>query len=152
MMHSLHRSLVLPTSIEEAWEFFSNPSNLSRITPPNLRMEVRSNPQPEMYAGMFIVYTVRPILGVPLEWVSEITHVKRPHYFVDEQRLGPYRLWHHEHRFTPHTNGVEVEDIVQYVLPFGPLAEIIHPFLVRRKLDEIFDYRGKILREIFGVS
>lgn len=150
MMHRLERSLVLPINLAEAWDFFSNPLNLGRITPPEMKMRVCGKPAPEMYAGMLISYSVSPMLNLPLNWVSEITHVEAPYYFVDEQRYGPYRIWHHEHRFREHPSGVEAIDSVDYLLPLGPLGRAIHALSVRSKLEHIFNYREKTLLEIFG--
>ena len=104
----------------------------------------------KMYAGQIIQYIVRPILGIPIKWVTEITHVEKPNYFVDEQRFGPYSLWHHKHFIKPTAKGVEMLDIVDYKIPLGFLGRIVHPLLVAPKLKEIFDYRKQALTEIFG--
>jgi len=104
----------------------------------------------EMFSGQIIHYTITPLLGVKIEWVTEITHVKEHTYFVDEQRFGPYNFWHHKHFFKEIPGGVEMEDIVHYKLPLGVLGRIVHPFLVKSKLKEIFDYREKKLSELFG--
>ena len=103
-----------------------------------------------MYAGLMIEYRVKPILGIPMNWITEITHVDDLRYFVDEQRKGPYRIWHHEHHFKETSKGIEMIDIVSYEIPFGPLGKLAHPFLVKKKLQEIFDYRYKKVEEIFG--
>lgn len=104
----------------------------------------------EMYEGLMISYTVRPLLGIPMNWVTEITHVKEGVFFVDEQRKGPYRIWHHEHHFKEVVGGVEMTDIVSYEVPFGILGRLVHPLIVRKKLEEIFEYRFKVVDEIFG--
>jgi len=143
------REQILPIGLAEAWEFFGRPENLATITPPWLGFKVTSPPQERMYAGMIITYTVSPLLGVPLDWVTEITHCEGPHYFVDEQRLGPYRLWHHQHHFREVPQGVEMRDIVHYALPFGPLGHLGHG-LVRRRVEAIFAFRQKAVLELFG--
>ena len=103
-----------------------------------------------MYAGMIIKYTVKPLLGIPMTWVTEITHVEHKHFFVDEQRVGPYAIWHHQHHFKAIDNGVEMKDILHYKLPLGILGNMVHPFLVKNKLQEIFNYRNEKLVELFG--
>ena len=102
-----------------------------------------------MYPGLFISYKVSPILGIKLNWTTEITHVNEPHYFVDEQRVGPYTIWHHEHHFLQKEDGIEMTDIVSYKLPFGFLGRLVQPFLVAPKLNEIFAFRFKKVDELF---
>ena len=140
----------LPISLPEAWRFFSDPRNLPRITPPSLGLRVTSELPGEMYPGMIITYTVRPIPWVAVGWVTEITHVREPSLFVDEQRFGPYRFWHHEHHFREVDGGVEMEDIVHYALPFGILGRMVGGLPVRRRLAEIFDFRRSFLAREFG--
>jgi len=140
----------LPISLTEAWRFFSDPRNLPRITPPSLGLEVTSDLPGEMYPGMIITYNVRPIPWVPVGWVTEITHVREPFLFVDEQRFGPYRFWHHEHHFREIEGGVEMEDIVHYALPFGTVGRVFGGPLVRRRLEGIFAFRRCILEREFG--
>jgi ligand-binding SRPBCC domain-containing protein len=103
-----------------------------------------------MYEGLMIAYRVRPLFGIPVEWITEITHVKENLFFVDEQRKGPYKIWHHEHHFSPTAEGILMTDIVTYELPFGILGKLVHPLLVKKKLEEIFDYRFKVVEEVFG--
>jgi ligand-binding SRPBCC domain-containing protein len=103
-----------------------------------------------MYPGLLIEYRVRPLWGIPVRWLTEVTHVVEPSLFVDEQRLGPYRLWHHQHRFRAVPGGVEMEDEVHYVLPGGPVGAAAHACLVRRRLEEIFSYRRAAAERIFG--
>lgn len=150
-IHVLQRTQVVHTSIEERWEFFSNPRNLAIITPRALNLVVLNELPTHVHPGLMIEYRVRPFLGIPLTWLTEITHVEELRYFVDEQRVGPYRLWHHEHFFTPMENGrVEIRDRVYYVLPFTPLSEIVHPFIVRPQLEKIFAFREQAVRQRFG--
>lgn len=147
-LHRLETVQRLPVTPQEAWDFFSDASNLARITPPSLGFEVTSPLPPRMYAGMIVTYRVRPLLGVPVRWVTEITHVDEPRLFVDEQRFGPYRFWHHQHLFAPVDGGVEMTDIVHYALPPG--AGPLRGLLVAPRLKEIFDHRRRVLAERFG--
>lgn len=142
----------LPISLPEAWSFFSDPRNLSRITPPSLGLEVTSDLPGVMYPGMIITYLVRPIPWVSVGWVTEITHVREPVLFVDEQRFGPYRFWHHEHHFREVEGGVEMEDIVHYALPFGTIGRVFGGPLVRRRLEQIFSFRRRFLVREFGLE
>jgi ligand-binding SRPBCC domain-containing protein len=140
----------IPVSLEVAWQFFANPRNLASITPPALGFELRSSPPPEIYSGLIIVYRVRPLFHIPVTWVTEITHVVERSLFVDEQRSGPYRMWHHEHHFTETDGGVEVEDLVSYDLPLGPAGRLVERVLVRPQLRRIFAYRSDVVRSTFG--
>ncbi len=149
-IHTLEHTQTLPATLDACWRFFSDPRNLSRITPPELGFEVLSRLPPQMYPGMVIEYRVRPLFGIPLTWLTEITQVDEPHSFVDEQRIGPYRIWHHEHRFTDAGDGtVVMHDKVTYALPFGPFGELAHPLLVAPQLRRIFDFRTAAAEDIF---
>jgi ligand-binding SRPBCC domain-containing protein len=150
-MYTLTKVQRLPISLEEAWAFFSSPKNLATITPDNLGFQIRTQLPEEMYAGMFIQYTVRPLLGIPTTWVTEITHVEKPRFFVDEQRVGPYRIWHHQHHFKAIDGGVAMTDIIDYRLPLGLLGKLGHPLIVKPRLQQIFNYREQKLHELFGV-
>jgi ligand-binding SRPBCC domain-containing protein len=147
-LHLLEAEQKIPTTLERAWEFFSNAGNLAKITPPSLGFEVTSKLPERMHAGMIITYRVRPLFGVPVRWVTEITHVDEPRLFVDEQRFGPYRFWHHQHHFREIPGGVEVRDLVHYALPPG--AGPARAFLVAPRLEEIFAYRRQVLEKTFG--
>jgi len=149
-IYTLHSKQNLPISLEEAWEFLSNPKNLKTITPPYMGFKTLSGDDRPMFAGQIIQYIVTPVLGIPMKWVTEITHVQDKKYFVDEQRFGPYALWHHKHFLKEIPGGVEMEDIVDYKVPMGILGQLVHPFLVAPKLKEIFDFRTKKLIELFG--
>jgi len=140
----------LPIGIEEAWDFFSNPNNLKVITPEWLNFKVTSKLSDKMYAGMIINYKVHPLLGIPVNWVTEITNVKEPLYFVDEQRIGPYKLWHHQHHFKETENGIEMTDIVNYALPFDPFSRLINSLVVKNRVGEIFRFREKKLQLLFS--
>jgi len=141
----------VPLSLEESWNFFSSPANLKILTPEHLGFEITNDLEnKKMYAGQIIAYTIRPVLNFPIEWVSEITDVQEPHYFIDQQRFGPYKFWHHEHRFNPISNGVELVDIVYYKMPFGILGKALHYLKVKQDLQTIFAYRQKKLEKLFG--
>ena len=149
-IYTLHRKQNLPITIDEAWEFLSNPKKLKTITPDYMGFHILSGADRSMYPGQIIQYIVTPVLGIKTKWVTEITHVKDKEYFVDEQRFGPYALWHHKHFIKDIDGGVEMEDIIDYKIPFGILGQLVHPYLVKPKLDEIFNYRTKKLEELFG--
>jgi len=140
----------LPISIDEAWQFLSDPKNLKTITPNYMSFDIISGDERPMFAGQIIQYIVTPILGIKTNWVTEITHVVDKQYFVDEQRFGPYALWHHKHFIKAVEGGVEMEDIIDYKVPFGFLGRWIHPIVVKPKLTEIFNYRTTKLIELFG--
>jgi ligand-binding SRPBCC domain-containing protein len=149
-IYTLRTKQKLPISIEKAWDFLSNPKNLEVITPDSMAFKTISGDDRAIFAGQIIQYIVKPMLGIPVKWVTEITQVVDQNYFVDEQRFGPYALWHHKHFLKEIPGGVEMEDIVDYKLPMGLLGQMVHPFLVKPKLKEIFNYREKKLIELFG--
>jgi ligand-binding SRPBCC domain-containing protein len=151
-VYTLKRVQRLPISLEKAWDFFSSPLNLKEITPEYMGFEVRSDPAflQKMYAGQVITYTVRPVLGIPLFWMTEITHVEPGQFFVDEQRVGPYALWHHQHHFKSVEGGVEMTDLVHYRIPLGWLGDLANALFVRRQLESIFNYRWNKLESLFG--
>ncbi|MES2430080.1 MAG: SRPBCC family protein [Bacteroidota bacterium] len=150
-IYSIKTVQKIPISLDEAWIFFSSPDNLKAITPKNIGFNIISKYHGEkMYPGQIIEYKVRPILGIPLYWMTEITHVENKKHFIDEQRYGPYSLWHHQHHFKEIEGGVEMTDIVHYKLPFGFLGDIGNTILVKHQLKKIFDYRYKKVEELFG--
>ncbi|EPR73486.1 Cell division inhibitor [Winogradskyella psychrotolerans RS-3] len=149
-IYTLHKKQKLPISVEQAWEFLSSPANLKVITPDYMGFNILSGADKPMFPGQIIQYIVTPVLGIKTKWVTEITHVKDLEYFVDEQRFGPYALWHHKHFIKEIEGGVEMEDIIDYKLPMGILGQLVHPFLVQPKLEEIFNYRTTKLEELFG--
>jgi ligand-binding SRPBCC domain-containing protein len=140
----------LAVAPDAAWTFFSDPGNLPHITPPWLGFEVVDDLPPRMYAGMIVRYRVRPLGGIPLSWITEITHVREGEFFVDEQRFGPYRFWHHQHHFRAVAGGTEAEDVVHYALPADPVSRPVTRLLVGRRLDQIFAFRRRVLAERFG--
>lgn len=135
-----------------AWDFFTSPLNLVKITPPDMGFIVTSGYRKEekVYAGMIITYTVAPLFGIKLRWMTEITHVKEKEYFVDEQRFGPYALWHHQHHFKKVEGGVSMTDIVNYAIPYGFLGTIINNMIVSKKLKAVFDFREEAIGHLFG--
>jgi ligand-binding SRPBCC domain-containing protein len=149
-LYRLHTIQDLPISKDQAWDFLSDPKNLKTITPDYMGFNILSGVDRKMFPGQIIQYIVTPVAGIPTKWVTEITHVKEGEYFVDEQRFGPYALWHHKHFIESIPGGVRMEDIVDYKLPFGVLGQLVHPFLVKPKLKEIFEYRKQKLIELFG--
>ena len=149
-MYQLKRIQKLPISVAKAWDFFSSPKNLATITPDELGFQIKSELPEKMYPGMFIQYTVKPLLGIPMTWVTEITQVNEPHFFIDEQRVGPYAIWHHQHFFKKIPDGVEMTDIVDYQLPLAPFGNFMHPLIIKGKLKQIFDYRKEKMVELFG--
>lgn len=149
-LFSLDESQRLPISLEQAWSFFSDPRNLAEITPSSLGLRITSEPGKKMYAGMIITYIVTPVFGIPTSWITEITHVDEPNLFIDEQRFGPYRFWHHQHHFTGIEGGVEIRDLVHYSQFIGPFDVIINELVAKRKLREIFSYRRNYLEKRFG--
>ncbi|NIX14940.1 MAG: hypothetical protein GWN11_03415 [Candidatus Dadabacteria bacterium] len=150
-IYTLKKVQVLPIDMDECWNFFSNPANLELITPPDLSLAVKSELPEQMYPGMIIEYTVSPLLGIKQTWVTEITHVKKPFYFADEQRFGPYKFWHHQHHFKKTKDGhIEATDIVNYSLPFDPFSRLIHDLFIAKQLNYIFEYREGVLNKKFG--
>lgn len=149
-IYRMHRRQNVPISPEKAWDFLADPGNLKTITPDYMGFNIISGSDRKMFAGQIIQYIVTPIAGIKTKWVTEITHVDEGKYFVDEQRFGPYKLWHHKHFINPIEGGTEMEDIVDYKVPMGVLGQAVHPFMVKPKLEEIFDYRRRKLIELFG--
>lgn len=141
----------IPSDIDTIWEFISSPRNLKLITPPYMGFNITSEMDSEkMYPGQIISYKVSPVAGIKMNWVTEITHVKEKEYFVDEQRFGPYSLWHHKHFIKAIPGGVEMTDIVDYKIPFGFLGDIANTVLIKKQLKEIFDFRFKKMEELYG--
>ncbi len=151
--YKLKKQQFIPASLDEVWNFISSPQNLKEVTPKYMGFEVTSENLPKMmYPGMIISYRVKPLLGIPLTWVTEITQVVDKHFFVDEQRIGPYSLWHHQHIIDQVEGGVMMTDIVSYKPPLGVLGRIANALIIRRQLEEIFNYRKKVLKTIFPKS
>nr|WP_315152600.1 SRPBCC family protein [uncultured Flavobacterium sp.] len=137
-------------TLDECWTFFSSPENLQKITPKSMGFEITDFDNQSMYAGQIIQYKVSPLLGLKLNWVTEITKVQDKAYFIDEQRFGPYIFWHHKHFFEATPNGVKMTDVVHYALPFGFVGRILNALIVKNKLKEIFDFRHVKVDQIFN--
>lgn len=150
MIHYLHREQIIPASIETVWAYFCDPKNLNPITPPDMNFEIIAGGDEEMYAGQIIEYRVEFVHGIRSPWLTEIAHVRAYEYFVDEQRMGPYRFWYHQHRFELIANGVKMTDHVTYAAPFGLLGDLVHAIYIRNRLKTIFDFRHQKISEIFG--
>jgi ligand-binding SRPBCC domain-containing protein len=151
-MYQLRFEQKIPTNIENVWNFISDPRNLKKITPSYMGFQITNEPIAEkMYAGMIIAYKVTPLLNIPLQWVTEITHVQEMEYFVDEQRIGPYLLWHHQHRISEIEGGTLMQDIVSYKPPFGPLGIMANSLIIEGQLKSIFEYRFQAVVREFGV-
>ncbi len=143
----------IPISLEQAWDFFSSPLNLSKITPKSMNFIITSDytEKTKMYAGMIITYKVSPLLGIKMDWMTEITHVKEGEYFVDEQRFGPFALWHHEHHFKTIEGGVLMSDKLIYGVPFGIIGQIANELVVKKQTNDIFSHREKAVEKMFGI-
>jgi ligand-binding SRPBCC domain-containing protein len=149
--YQLHKTQKIPATIEQIWDFISSPANLKKITPEYMGFNITSKLLSEkMYPGMIISYKVSPVLGIKMTWVTEITQVKEKEYFVDEQRVGPYSMWHHEHKIKPIEGGVLMTDIVSYKPPFGFLGSIANSIIIKKQLKEIFDFRTVAMDKMFG--
>ncbi len=149
--YQLHKTQKVPATIDQVWDFISSPANLKIITPGYMGFNITSLMLNEkMYPGMIISYKVSPVLGIKMTWVTEITHIKEKEYFVDEQRVGPYSIWHHEHKIEPIDGGVLMTDVVSYKPPFGFLGSIANTILIKNQLKEIFDFRTIAMERVFG--
>ncbi|NJN41419.1 MAG: SRPBCC family protein [Flammeovirgaceae bacterium] len=152
-VYSFKRNLKLPISLEDAWAFFSNPENLSKITPPEMSFEIISiSGKESIYAGQIIKYQVSILPFLKVNWVSEITTVNKPYLFIDEQRAGPYSFWHHQHHFHRLNDGVEMIDEVNYSVPLGILGQLANRLFVARELERIFEYRSDVLVKTFNAQ
>jgi ligand-binding SRPBCC domain-containing protein len=150
-VYHLKRVQTLSISQQDAWDFFSSPANLALITPDYMKFRIiYTSGQDTMYAGQIIRYKVNIFPKIPVSWTTEITHVDEPYRFVDEQRSGPYSLWHHQHHFREVEGGLEMTDDIHYSLPLGFLGKLAHELFVKKQLNRIFDYRKKVLDSRFG--
>lgn len=149
--YQLHKTQKVNCSLDEIWDFISSPKNLKEITPDYMGFDITSKDTPEkMYPGLIITYKVSPLLGIKTDWMTEITQVRDKEFFIDEQRVGPYKLWHHQHFVEEIEGGVLMRDIVTYQPPFGFLGAIMNSLVIRKKLNEIFAYRFKAVEEKYG--
>lgn len=143
-------TLTIPRPLEEVWNFFSRPENLNELTPEDMSFNILSPIQGvEMYPGMVIQYQVRPIMNIPMNWITEITQIRKHEFFIDDQRVGPYSLWHHQHHFKEVEGGTEMTDILHYQVPFGPIGSLANWLFVERQVDQIFEYREEAVQKFF---
>lgn len=151
MLHQLQTTQFIKSDIATVWEFMSSPKNLATITPSYMQFEILSDlGDQKMYAGQIIEYFVRPVLGIKMHWVTEITQVKENEYFVDEQRFGPYAFWHHKHFLKETKGGVEMYDLIHYQLPLGLIGKIGNSLFVKKQVQEVFDYRYQVIEKKFN--
>lgn len=150
-IHHLETYQKLPIGLDEAWEFFSTPKNLDMLTPDDMSFNIISGADDKAYAGQLITYKIKPLFNIPMNWVTEITHCVHQKYFIDEQRFGPYKFWHHQHHFNEVKDGVIMKDVLNYALPFGLLGELMGKLMLHKKVQQIFSYREEKLNEIFQV-
>jgi len=151
MYYQLHKEQKLNAKISDVWNFAVSPKNLQRITPDKMGFEITSeNSEEKIYPGMIITYKVSPILNIKMNWVTEITQVNENKFFIDEQRLGPYKMWHHQHIFIDNDDHVLMKDIVTYIPPFGLLGDMANKLFIKRQLNEIFNYRFVEMNKIFN--
>jgi ligand-binding SRPBCC domain-containing protein len=149
-MYQIKRIQEIPISLTKAWDFFSKPENLKLISPSYMSFKMLSRSDAgEMYPGMIITYTISPLFNISINWATEITQVKENKYFIDNQISGPYKIWHHEHHFEEIENGVEMKDILYYEMPFGFIGKLMYKIFIRKKIDDIFDYREQKIKELF---
>ena len=148
--YQIHTEQKLPATIGEVWDFISSPGNLKVITPEYMGFEITSgNPTEKIYPGMIITYKVSPLLGIKMDWITEITQVRDKEYFIDEQRSGPYAMWHHFHKIEPVEGGVLMRDVVSYKPPFGPVGNLANKLFIGKQLNKIFEYRRQALEKLF---
>jgi ligand-binding SRPBCC domain-containing protein len=147
-MKKLEQEQFLPLTLDQAWQFFATPKNLNEVTPDNMVFEIISGLSDTMYEGMLINYRLKPMLNIPINWCSEITHIKEKDYFVDEQRRGPYKMWHHEHHFKAKEGGVLMTDILYYEVGKSVFGWLAGKLFVHKKVKAIFEYRRRTLEKI----
>ena len=149
-IYNLTRGQLLPITIQEAWDFFSSPKNLAKITPSHMKFKILYiSGGDKAYAGQIIRYKINVLPWLPMHWVTEITQVKEPSHFIDEQRFGPYALWHHQHHFKEVQGGVLMTDEVNYAIPLGFLGRLAHWLFVGKEVNAIFEHRFKALEDYF---
>lgn len=150
-VYHIKKQQVLPISLDEAWDFFSSPKNLAKITPAHMNFRITniSGDGAEMYSGQIICYRLNILPGISTFWMTEITHVKEPYFFIDEQRFGPYALWNHQHQFKEVSGGIEMTDELYYAIPFGWLGRLVNRIFVEKEIKKIFDYRTEVLEILF---
>lgn len=148
-IHHIETYQKLPIGLDEAWHFFSTPKNLDMLTPDDMSFNIISGADDKAYAGQLITYKIKPLFNIPMNWVTEITQCVHQKYFIDEQRFGPYKFWHHQHHFKEVQDGIIMKDVLNYALPLGVLGEIMGKLMLHKKVQQIFSYREEKLNEIF---
>jgi ligand-binding SRPBCC domain-containing protein len=151
-IYKLEYSQLLSINRTECWKLFSDPHNLQKITPPEMNFEIKSELSSEIYPGQIIIYRIKLFPGIKVKWITEITHVKEGNYFVDEQRFGPYKFWHHQHLFKEVDGGMEIKDIVHYSISLGILGRIMNKLFISRKLENIFQFRKEYLNDLYKTN
>lgn len=146
----IQRKQIIDTDRDTLWKFMSDPNNLGKITPEWMLFKITSKPEKNMYAGMIITYKVTPILNIPMKWVTEITHMDKGNFFIDVQRFGPYKFWHHQHVFLNHPKGVLMKDIITYAPPLSLFGTILNNLIIKKRINKIFDYREREINKIFN--
>ncbi len=150
MLRRLKYRQLIHASQNEVWEYFSTPQNLNDLTPPDMKFQIVHGGEKAMYQGQLIEYRIQFMPFFKSRWLTEITQVKKPAYFIDEQRIGPYLIWHHEHHFMKTSSGVEMTDLLTYQMPFGPLGDLLHIFWIGPRLKAIFNFRASQIDKIFS--
>ena len=148
--NQIQRKQIIKTDIDTLWAFISSPKNLKKITPKSMIFDITSDITEKMYSGLIISYKVAPMLNIPMTWVTEITHIKEKSFFVDQQILGPYKFWHHQHILIETKDGILMHDIISYIPPYGIFGNILNFLFIRKKINQIFDYRKSELDKIFN--
>ncbi|MGV3705059.1 MAG: SRPBCC family protein [Arcticibacter sp.] len=150
-VYTLRFAQHLAMPLERAWDFFSSPHNLARITPSmGFKIVSELDENQKMYPGILIGYKITPLLGIKMDWLTEITHIEHHRYFIDEQRFGPFALWHHQHHFEEISGGTKMTDILSYAIPYGIIGKLTHELIVRDRILDIFNYRKQKINELFG--
>lgn len=151
-MKRLEQEQFLPITLNEAWDFFATPKNLNEVTPDDLVFEITSNVPDKMYEGLMITYKIKPLLNISINWCTEITHIKDMHFFVDEQRKGPYNIWHHEHHFKAVEGGTLMTDILHYDIGKWIFGWVAGKLFIDKQVEKIFSYRYKALEKYFNTK
>jgi len=151
-IYQLYRQQTLNMTVQEAWSFFSSPSHLNDITPDFFHVTITSKVPEKIYAGLMISYQMKAVFGIPMNWLSEVSHCDEPKRFVYEQRIGPFKFWSHEVCLTEQQNGILLEDIMFYAMPLAWLGQLINTVLIADKLERIFDTRHAYLQSKFDMT
>ncbi len=149
-IYSLETKQIIDRPIEEIWSFFTNPKNLNQLTPSDMNFKILSGSSDDFYEGKIISYSINPFKFYNIKWVTEITTIKKNDFFIDEQRFGPYKMWHHEHHFIKNNdNTTTIYDKVIYKLPYGIIGKLSHKLFIKKRLLEIFNFRKKTIKKLY---